>query len=124
MFHEGLIEETRAVLGLHDNDARAPFDDAIKMKAGLKPLRSLGYLQALQFLSGELSLDAAVEECKTRTRQYAKRQMTWFRADSRVIWLRGFGDESHIQQQALCLVREFLLSTNGNPVCGSEHQPL
>ena len=43
----------------------------------------------------------AVSETQTATRQYAKRQMTWFRREPDVIWFEGFGDDAAIQQQVL-----------------------
>lgn len=94
MFAEGLIEETQGLLdsGYHPH---------------LKPLQSLGYKQALDVLSGRLSIGEAIAECQLRTRQYAKRQLTWFRADSEIIWLAGFGFESHIQSAAAARVAEF-----------------
>jgi tRNA dimethylallyltransferase len=94
MFAEGLIEETQRLL---DSGYRPD----------LKPLQSLGYKQALEVLRGRLSLHEAVAECQLRTRQYAKRQITWFRADSQTIWLAGFGFESHIQSAATVRVAEF-----------------
>lgn len=94
MFAEGLLEETQGLLD-------SGYDP------GLKPLQSLGYKQALDVLSGRLSIGEAVTECQLRTRQYAKRQLTWFRADSEIIWLTGFGFESHIQSVAAARVAEF-----------------
>jgi tRNA dimethylallyltransferase len=94
MFADGLLEETQGLLdsGYHPR---------------LKALQSLGYKQALDVLSGRLSIGEAVAECQLRTRQYAKRQLTWFRADSEIIWLTGFGFESHIQSAAAARVAEF-----------------
>lgn len=95
MFAAGLLEETRALI-----DAGVAPDS--------KALKSLGYKQAVQLLSGELTLEAAVIECRTKTRQYAKRQMTWFRAERGMCWLKGFGNEEAIRTEALRKVREFL----------------
>ena len=55
-----------------------------------------------------MALEAAVRECQARTRQYAKRQMTWFRAEPHVHWLTGFGTEPAIRQHAIALARAFL----------------
>jgi tRNA dimethylallyltransferase len=52
----------------------------------LKSMGSLGYRHMAMYLSGEWSLDEAVELLKRDTRRYAKRQMTWFRADSEIEW--------------------------------------
>jgi tRNA dimethylallyltransferase len=56
-----------------------------------KPLHSLGYCQLINFLAGQYSLEEAVEEIKKETRRFAKRQLTWFHADSRIRWLEVEG---------------------------------
>jgi len=52
----------------------------------LKPLNSLGYRHLVAYLLGRLSFPAAVAAIKRDTRRYAKRQLTWFRADPEIIW--------------------------------------
>jgi tRNA dimethylallyltransferase len=52
----------------------------------LKPLQSLGYRHIIPFLKGEVSLDEAVSQLRRDTRRYAKRQLTWFRADPEIRW--------------------------------------
>ena len=86
MFDDGLIEETQRLLEKYGNAA--------------SPLSSLGYKQALQFLRGELTREQAVQAAQQAHRNYAKRQMTWFRREPEVHWLRGFGDDPQIQQEA------------------------
>ncbi|MBV9268422.1 MAG: tRNA (adenosine(37)-N6)-dimethylallyltransferase MiaA [Acidobacteriaceae bacterium] len=95
MFEQGLVEETRRLL----NNG---------VPANTKALQSLGYKQALAVLSGATSVEHAIAESQARTRQYAKRQFTWFRADPEVHWLHGFGAEPGIQQEALRQVASFL----------------
>jgi tRNA dimethylallyltransferase len=95
MFRRGLIEETRALL-----------DSGVDPRA--KSLQTLGYKQAVEFLSGQLPLADALLECQSKTRQYAKRQMTWFRADPAIHWLPGFGSDPAVQEEALRLARQFL----------------
>jgi tRNA dimethylallyltransferase len=87
MFETGLVEETQRLLGKYGPAAR--------------PLTSLGYKQAAQFLRSELSREQAVRAAQQAHRNYAKRQMTWFRREPDVIWLKGFGDDPQIQQEAL-----------------------
>lgn len=53
----------------------------------LGPMKSLGYKEIVEYLHGELSYEAAVEEIKLNTRRFAKRQQTWFRADRLIRWL-------------------------------------
>jgi tRNA dimethylallyltransferase len=87
MFEDGLIEETQRLLE--------------KYGLGARPLASLGYKQAVQLLRGELSREQAVQAAQQAHRNYAKRQMTWFRREPEVIWLKGFGDDPQIVQAAL-----------------------
>ncbi len=89
MFACGLIEETRQIV--------ERFGDTCK------PLESHGYRQALQHLRGELSLPDAICNAQRDTRHYAKRQLTWFRREPDVRWVRGFGDDPAIQAEALTL---------------------
>jgi tRNA dimethylallyltransferase len=88
MFAGGLLEETQVLL-----------QSGVPTEA--KSLSSLGYRQAVAVLTGRMSVEDAVRECQTKTRQYAKRQMTWFRAERDVRWLQGFGSDPAIQEQAV-----------------------
>lgn len=100
MFDRGLIEETAALLAQHGEPrADGPLPD---------PLRSLGYREAAAVLDGTIELEAAVVAVSQGHRNYAKRQMTWFRREPEVHWLRGFGDASGIQAEAAGLIEKFL----------------
>ena len=92
MFETGVVEETKKLLEKYGSTAR--------------PLASLGYKQASQLLRGEVTKDQAVQEAQQAHRNYAKRQMTWFRREADVTWLRGFGDDPEIQRQALQLAAD------------------
>jgi tRNA dimethylallyltransferase len=94
MFANGLVEETRTLLQRYGN---------VKLTA----LQSLGYRQAKQFLEGELTLDQAMTAAQQGHRNYAKRQMTWFRREPDVVWLEGFGDDPGIEGEAANLVERF-----------------
>lgn len=48
--------------------------------------QALGYAQILRFLDGQVTLDEAIDEIKRRTRRFARRQLSWFRADPRIEW--------------------------------------
>lgn len=61
--------------------------EAIGLRQGKTASRALGYSQFLKVLDGELSTDAAAEETIVATRQFARRQLTWFRGDPRITWL-------------------------------------
>jgi tRNA dimethylallyltransferase len=91
---QSLVEETRMLKDRYGEAAR--------------PLASLGYKQAQQFLCGELSLDQAIAAAQQGHRNYAKRQMTWFRREPDVEWINGFGDDAEVQKQAAELVSKAL----------------
>jgi tRNA dimethylallyltransferase len=91
MFDEGLIAETAALLAKYGPETR--------------PLSSLGYKQALQFLRGELDRESVLLAVQQAHRNYAKRQMTWFRREREVVWVDGFGSSLAAQQAAIMLVR-------------------
>ena len=58
----------------------------------LNALQTVGYREMFRYLDGEISLPDAIDEIKKNTRQYAKRQMTWFRKDQEYIWLPPSAD--------------------------------
>jgi len=92
MFESGLVEETKRLLAKYGVETRA--------------LASLGYKQAVQLLQGEIDDKAALQASQQAHRNYAKRQMTWFRREPEVVWLEGFGDDPAIQQSAVALAAE------------------
>jgi tRNA dimethylallyltransferase len=99
MFQAGLIEEVRGLLdqGLSGEE---------------KPFESLGYKQVLAHLRGRMSLEQAMVATEIETRQYAKRQLTWFRGaskqDSRIEWFAGFGSDPAVVDAGTEAVRKFL----------------
>lgn len=72
-FATGLIEEAAALKERYDNDLRA--------------FSAVGYREAFAVVDGELARDEAIQRTITRTRQFARRQRTWFRAEPDVHWL-------------------------------------
>jgi tRNA dimethylallyltransferase len=87
MLEAGWLDEVRqlAASGLPENT---------------KPFQFIGYRELRSHLRGELTLDAARAAIEQSTRQYAKRQLTWFRREADVHWLAGFGDQGEIQAAA------------------------
>jgi tRNA dimethylallyltransferase len=90
MFQQGLIEETQSLLARYGERAAA--------------LDSLGYKQAAQYLRGELRLEEAIALAQQGHRNYAKRQLTWFRREPDVHWFLSFGDDPGAQQQCFEIV--------------------
>jgi tRNA dimethylallyltransferase len=62
----------------------------------LSARQSIGYKELLPVLSGQASLEDAVEQIKQATRRYAKRQRTWFRRDKRIHWLDGASMDENV----------------------------
>ena len=90
----GLVEETAQLLAQYGPDCR--------------PLASLGYAQAAALLRGEVTRDQAIAAAQQGHRNYAKRQLTWFRKDPALHWLPGFGTDPQTIQQASALVAHHL----------------
>ncbi len=91
MFQHGLVKETKTLL---------------RRYGPVRPLDSLGYRQAVQYVQGKLALDDAVAAAQQAHRNYAKRQMTWFRREPDVTWFSGFGFEEAAQN--LCTIGSFV----------------
>ena len=90
MFTSGLIAETRTLLACY---------------GPIKALDSLGYRQASSVLLKGISEKVAVAEAQQGHRNYAKRQLTWFRREPDVHWIEAFGDAPEAQRTAFELVQ-------------------
>ncbi len=77
-----------------------------------KPFGFIGYRQLRAHLRGEITLDAARSAIQQETRQYAKRQITWFRREANVHCLPGFGDDPETQSEAKNLLARELLGVD------------
>jgi tRNA dimethylallyltransferase len=88
MLSRGWMEEVRGLLtgGLSENG---------------KPFDFIGYRELCAVAKGEMTLEAARSAIEQATRRYARRQLTWFRKESGVHWLRGFGNDPGVQSAAL-----------------------
>ena len=78
MVSAGLVDEVRGLL-------------AGGYSRGLKPMQSLGYRHVTAYLAGEADLPATIHTMKQDTRRFAKRQLVWFRGDTRVRWMMADG---------------------------------
>jgi tRNA dimethylallyltransferase len=95
MFEGGLVEEVRRILEMG-------------FPRTCKPLESLGYKEALAVVEGRMTPPDALAAAQLATRQYAKRQMTWFRREPDVVWLEGFGGDKEVLDQIAPLTRGFI----------------
>lgn len=92
MLAAGWLEEVRGLV-------------ASGLPAEAKPFDFIGYRELRAVINGEMKLEEAQAVIQQATRRYAKRQLTWFRRDTKIHWLSGFGQDAAIQQQALAWVR-------------------
>jgi tRNA dimethylallyltransferase len=86
MINEGLIDEVKSLMP----------------HRGLNALNTVGYKEIFQYLDGNITLDQAIENIKTNTRRYAKRQLTWFRRDPEYHWI----NTNHLEEI------QFLIDSN------------
>ena len=94
MLQGGLIEETETLIGKYGENAR--------------PLGSLGYKQAEEVVRNKLTREQALSIIQQAHRNYAKRQVTWFRREPDVVWFHGFGEDPEIQQSTCSAVAKAL----------------
>jgi tRNA dimethylallyltransferase len=92
MFDHGLVDEVAAVAARFGRDAKA--------------LEGIGYHEALMVVEGKLSRAEAIAFTQLHTRQYAKRQITWFRRETGVVWLATAGNLSETKETAFRLASE------------------
>lgn len=79
-FAAGLVDEVKHLRAAHVKDTT-------------NALGAHAYRRVCEYLRGERTLESAIERSKQDVRNYAKRQLTWFRRESDAVWLDGFGDE-------------------------------
>ncbi|TAH12036.1 MAG: tRNA (adenosine(37)-N6)-dimethylallyltransferase MiaA [Sphingobacteriia bacterium] len=70
MMKAGLLDEAQSVIGFREKAA----------------LQTVGYKELFDYIDGKISLEEAIQQIKVHTRQYAKRQMTWFKKDTDIKW--------------------------------------
>jgi tRNA dimethylallyltransferase len=108
LFEDGLLDEVRALL-------------ADGFDASLPPLTGHGYREAARVLTDGWSVDMAIAQTARHTRQYAKRQLTWFRRDPRIVWLEAGNrpaDEQAIVERAVELFRPLSVRALAVPASG------
>jgi len=92
MLAAGWLDEVRSLI-------------ASGIPADAKPFQFIGYSELRAHLEGRASLPEAIEQIQRATRQFSKRQITWFRREKDVHWLNGFGDDAAVESAALALVQ-------------------
>jgi len=92
-FADGLVNEVRDLL-------------ARGVSSHSSALGAHGYRRVVEYLNGRRDLASTIEQTKLDVRHYAKRQLTWFRQESGVEWIEGFGDDAAIRQRAVELLAQ------------------
>ena len=90
MIKSGLLDEVKSLIDMGYTTA-------------LNSMKAIGYKELIDYFDGKSTLDDAVEIIKQSSRRYAKRQLTWFRRDERIIWLDA---EADIVNEAYKAVKE------------------
>ncbi len=91
MLQNGLLEEAQKTS--HSKNSKGAF-------------QAIGHKELYGYLEGECSLTEATEHLKQQTRRYAKRQLTWFRRDSRINWI--YADKENVLETAKNITEKFL----------------
>lgn len=94
MFNSGFIDEVRTLLGMFPRRSPA--------------FKAIGYRQVLDYLDGRVVLEEAVEETKKESRNYAKRQISWFRRDTRIKWIEDGEQYERLLSEGSRLIEAFL----------------
>jgi tRNA dimethylallyltransferase len=94
MFDRGLVEETERLVERFGRECR--------------PFGSLGYAQAMAVMDRSMSREEAVADAQQGHRNYAKRQLTWFRREKEMCWLAGCGGDDAVVGESCARVRAFL----------------
>ena len=91
MIDDGLIDEVKRLVSQYSFT--------------LKALQTLGYREVLRFLKSEITVDELISDIQKYTRQYAKRQLTWFSKETDIIWV----DSSNKSGKVIQSIDNFLL---------------
>jgi tRNA dimethylallyltransferase len=91
-FEQGLVEEVKQLR-------------ASGVKDSTNTLGAHAYRRVCEYLRGERTLESAIEQSKQDVRRYAKRQLTWFRAEKDAIWLDGFGNDPAVFERLVAELR-------------------
>jgi tRNA dimethylallyltransferase len=92
-FASGLVDEVKQLL-------------AAGVKDNTNALGAHSYRRVCEYLRGERELESAIERSKQDVRNYAKRQLTWFRGEANSIWFNGFGGQAEVQDQFFSRIAE------------------
>lgn len=97
MLELGLIEETKKVIEIIANKKKVNYEEILKNYDDITALQAIGYREVISYLKNEIDYEEMKEKIKQNTRRYAKRQITWFKKNEKIILDRKKTDEELIE---------------------------
>lgn len=97
MLDLGLIEETKKTITIIAKNKKVKEEEILKDYSNITALQAIGYREVISYLKDELTFDEMKEKIKQNTRRYAKRQITWFKKNDKIILDRTKNDEELIE---------------------------
>ena len=97
MLELGLIEETKKVIEIIANKKKMSYEEILENYYDITALQAIGYREVIAYLRNEIDYEEMKEKIKQNTRRYAKRQITWFKKNEKVMLDREKTDEELIE---------------------------
>lgn len=97
MLELGLVEETKNVIEIIAKKMNKTKEEILEKYDEITSLQAIGYREAISYLKNEITFDEMKEKIKQNTRRYAKRQITWFKKNEKIILDRELSDEKLIE---------------------------
>lgn len=97
MLELGLIEETKKVIEIIANKRNVSYEEILKNYDEITALQAIGYREVIAYLKNEIDYEEMKEKIKQNTRRYAKRQITWFKKNEKIMLDREKTDEELIE---------------------------
>ena len=97
MLNLGLIEETKKTITIIAKKKKVKEEEILNDYSNITALQAIGYREVISYLKDELTFDEMKEKIKQNTRRYAKRQITWFKKNDKIILDRTKNDEELIE---------------------------
>ena len=97
MLELGLVEETKKVIEIIAKKMNRTTEEILEKYDQITSLQAIGYREAISYLKNEITFDEMKEKIKQNTRRYAKRQITWFKKNEKIILDRELSDEKLIE---------------------------
>ena len=97
MLNLGLIEETKKTITIIAKNKKVKEEEILNDYSNITALQAIGYREVISYLKDELTFDEMKEKIKQNTRRYAKRQITWFKKNNKIILDRTKNDEELIE---------------------------